>query len=156
MHVCDWANHRVQVFSPDGTVVTSLYGDAQELSKWAKMTLAASPDAMKRRREVRSPEREWRFSYPTAVIFDEKHGRVIVSDTQRNRLADLPQGEELHHGGAHHLARPSDRSTLLRRATGYELPTYPGRGGDGLTPAVAHWPSCAYLCGRVILPPLPP
>ncbi len=28
------------------------------------MTLAASPDAMKRRREVRSLEREWRFSYP--------------------------------------------------------------------------------------------
>ena len=41
---------------------------------------------MKRRREVRSLEREWRFSYPTAVIFDEKHGRVIVSDTQWNRL----------------------------------------------------------------------
>ena len=86
VYVCDWANHRVQVFAPDGKVVTSLQGDAQELSKWAKMTLAASPDAMKRRREVRSLEREWRFSYPTAVVFDEKHGRVIVSDTQRNRL----------------------------------------------------------------------
>jgi DNA-binding beta-propeller fold protein YncE len=86
VYVCDWANHRVQVFGPDGSVVTSLYGDAQELSKWAKMTLAASPDAMKRRREVRSLEREWRFSYPTAVLFDEKHSRVIVSDTQRNRL----------------------------------------------------------------------
>jgi len=78
--------NRVQVFGPDGQVVTSLYGDAQELSKWAKMTLAASPDAMKRRREVRSLEREWRFSYPTDVLFDAKHSRVIVSDTQRNRL----------------------------------------------------------------------
>jgi len=86
VYVCDWANHRVQVFGPDGKFVTSLIGDAQELSKWAKMTLAASPDAMKRRREVRSLEREWRFSYPTAVVFDEKHSRVIVSDTQRNRL----------------------------------------------------------------------
>jgi DNA-binding beta-propeller fold protein YncE len=86
VYVCDWANHRVQVFDSAGTVITSLYGDAQELSKWAKMTLAASPDAMKRRREVRSLEREWRFSYPTAVVFDETHGRVIVSDTQRNRL----------------------------------------------------------------------
>ena len=86
VYVCDWANHRVQVFGPDGQVVTSLYGDAQELSKWAKMTLAASPDAMKRRREVRSLEREWRLSYPTDVIFDAKHNRVIVSDTQRNRL----------------------------------------------------------------------
>jgi len=41
---------------------------------------------MKRRREVRSLQREWRFSFPTAVIFDEKHGRGIVSDTRRNRL----------------------------------------------------------------------
>ena len=86
VYVCDWANHRVQVFGPDGKFVTSLIGDAQELSKSAQLSLAASPDAMKRRREVRSLEREWRFSYPTAVIFDEKHGRVIVSDTQRNRL----------------------------------------------------------------------
>ena len=86
VYVCDWANHRVQVFGPDGKFVTSLIGDAQELSKSAKLSLAASPDAMKRRREVRSLEREWRFSYPTAVVFDEKHGRVIVSDTQRNRL----------------------------------------------------------------------
>jgi len=86
VYVCDWANHRVQVFGLDGKFVTSLIGDAQELSKSAKLSLAASPDAMKRRREVRSLEREWRFSYPTAVVFDEKHGRVIVSDTQRNRL----------------------------------------------------------------------
>jgi DNA-binding beta-propeller fold protein YncE len=86
VYVCDWANHRVQVFGPEGKPVTSLVGDAQELSKWAKMTLAASPDAMKRRREVRSLEREWRFAFPTAVVFDAKYGRVIVSDTQRNRL----------------------------------------------------------------------
>jgi DNA-binding beta-propeller fold protein YncE len=86
VYVCDWANHRVQVFDPDGKIVTSLVGDAQELSKWAKMTLAASPDAMKRRREVRSLEREWRFSFPTAVVFDDHYDRLIVSDTQRNRL----------------------------------------------------------------------
>jgi DNA-binding beta-propeller fold protein YncE len=86
VYVCDWANHRVQVFGPEGKAVTSLLGDAQELSKWAKMTLAASPDAMKRRREVPSLEREWRFAFPTAVVFDARHGRVIVSDTQRNRL----------------------------------------------------------------------
>ena len=41
---------------------------------------------MRRRREVRRLEHAWRFSYPTAVLFDEKYGRVIVSDTQRNRL----------------------------------------------------------------------
>jgi DNA-binding beta-propeller fold protein YncE len=86
VYVSDWGNHRVQVFDPDGKSVTSLVGDAQELSKWAKMTLEASPDSLKRRREVRSLEPEWRFSFPTAVVFDAKYGRLIVSDTQRNRL----------------------------------------------------------------------
>jgi DNA-binding beta-propeller fold protein YncE len=86
VYVCDWANHLVQVFDPDGGFVTSLLGDAQELSKWAKMTLAANPDGLRRRREVRSLECEWRFAFPTAVIFDAKLNRLIVSDTQRNRL----------------------------------------------------------------------
>jgi DNA-binding beta-propeller fold protein YncE len=86
VYVCDWANHRIQVFDPDGKAVTSLRGDAQELSKWAKMTLEASPDSMKRRREVHSLEQEWRFSFPTAVVFDDHYDRLIVSDTQRNRL----------------------------------------------------------------------
>src|SRR5262245_59840248 len=86
IYVCDWANQRIQVFDPEGKTITSLRGDAQELSKWAKMTLAASPDAMKRRREVRSLEREWRFSYTTALVFDDHYGRLISSDTQRHRL----------------------------------------------------------------------
>jgi hypothetical protein len=86
VYVCDWANHRVQVFGPDGKFVTSLLGDAQERSKWAKLTLEASPDAMRRRREVRSLEREWCFAFPRAVLFDTHYGRLIVSDTQRNRL----------------------------------------------------------------------
>ncbi|MBM3225096.1 MAG: 6-bladed beta-propeller [Candidatus Tectomicrobia bacterium] len=86
VYVCDWANHRVQVFGSDGTFVMSLLGDAQELSKWAKMTLAASPDSMRRRREVRTLEQEWRMAFPTAVVFDPKYDRLIISDTQRNRL----------------------------------------------------------------------
>lgn len=86
VYVCDWANHRIQIFDPEGKAITSLRGDAQELSKWAKLTLEASPDSMKRRREVRSLEAEWRFSFPTAVVFDDHYGRLIVSDTQRNRL----------------------------------------------------------------------
>jgi DNA-binding beta-propeller fold protein YncE len=86
VYVCDWANHRVQVFGPDGKIVTSLVGDAQELSKWAKMSLETNPGAMKRRREVRNFEQEWRFAFPTAVAFDDHYGRLIVCDTQRNRL----------------------------------------------------------------------
>jgi len=86
IYVCDWANHRVQVFGSDGRFLTSLLGDARELSKWAKMSVDSSPDTIKRRREVRDPEVEWRFSYPTAVTFDASHSRLIVVDTQRGRL----------------------------------------------------------------------
>ncbi len=86
VYVADHKNHCVQVFGPNGKFVTTLLGDAQELSKWAKMTLAASPGAIRRRREVHNPEQEWRFSFPTAVLFDAQHDRLIVSDTQRNRL----------------------------------------------------------------------
>ena len=86
VYVCDWANHRVQVFDPEGQIVTGLVGDAQELSKWAKMTLATNPGAMQRRREVRNLEREWHFALPTAVLFDPTHSRLIVADTQRARL----------------------------------------------------------------------
>ena len=86
VYVCDWANHRVQVFGPDGRFLTSLLGDAQELSKWAKMIVEASPDMVKRRREVRSLEPEWRFQFPTGLIFDPGHGRLLVTDCQRQRL----------------------------------------------------------------------
>lgn len=86
VYVCDWANHRVQVFGPDGRFLTSLLGDAQELSKWAKLIVEASPDMVKRRREVRNLEAEWRFHFPTGLIFDSLHNRIIVADCQRQRL----------------------------------------------------------------------
>jgi DNA-binding beta-propeller fold protein YncE len=86
VYVCDWSNDRVQVFGPDGRFVTSLRGDAQELSHWAKMTVSTSPDLVKRRREVRDPQVEWRFSLPTDLVFDTVHQRLIVVDTQRQRL----------------------------------------------------------------------
>lgn len=86
VYVCDWANHRVQVFGPDGRFVTSFVGDAQELSKWAKMSVDANPDAVRRRREVPSLEAEWRFSFPTGIAFDPAKNRLIVTDCQRGRL----------------------------------------------------------------------
>jgi len=86
VYVCDWSNDRVQVFGSDGKFVTSLQGDAQELSHWAKMTVAANPDAMRRRREVKDPQVESRFSMPTDLVFDTVNQRLIVVDTQRMRL----------------------------------------------------------------------
>ena len=86
VYVCDWGNNRVQVFAPDGRFMTSFIGDAQELSKWGKMGVAANPDVGKRRREVKTLEPEWRFEVPTGVTFDPEKNRLLVCDTQRQRI----------------------------------------------------------------------
>ncbi len=86
VYVCDWSNDRVQVFGADGRFFTTLLGDAYELSHWAKMTVETSPDIVKRRREVRDPQVEWRFSLPSDLVFDTVNQRLVVVDTQRMRL----------------------------------------------------------------------
>ena len=86
VYICDWANDRVQVYAADGRFITSLIGDAHELSHWAKMTVATNPDAVKRRREVKNPEVEWRLSMPADLVFDNVNQRLIVADTQRQRI----------------------------------------------------------------------
>ncbi len=86
VYICDWSNERVQVFAPDGRFITTLRGDVTQLSHWAQMNVSANPDAAKRRREVKNPEIEWRFSLPVTVLFDSDNDRLIVADTQRQRL----------------------------------------------------------------------
>ena len=91
VYVCTWNKNawdrgRVQIYTSDGRFLTGLVGDAQQLSHWAEMTVAANTDYLKRRREVRSTEPEWTFAQPTAVTFDAINGRLIVADTQRSRL----------------------------------------------------------------------
>ena len=86
IYVCDWANHRVQAFGPDSRFITSFIGDAQQLTKWAQMTVDANADVMKARRRVYTTEPEWRFAFPTGVTFDPKKERLIVVESQRGRL----------------------------------------------------------------------
>ena len=86
VYVCDWANNRVQAFGPDGRFITSFVGDARELSKWAKPHLASNPDMIKRRREVRNLESEWRFTLPRGLAFDAKKNRLLIVDTQNGRI----------------------------------------------------------------------
>ena len=93
VYVCDWSHNgqhpgRVHVFDADGNFIISLIGDAEQLSKWAQMTVDANADYIKRRREV-SPfnaESEWRFAVPTSVMFDSAKDRLMVVDNQRSRL----------------------------------------------------------------------
>ena len=91
VYICDWSKNawglgRVQIFDAQERFLTSLEGDAQQLSKWGQMTANANPDYMKRRREVRSTEPEWTFAQPTAVVFDAANSRLLVMDTQRSRV----------------------------------------------------------------------
>ena len=86
IYICDWANDRVQVFASDGKFLTSFVGDAHELTKWAKQVVETNPAAMARRREVKNFEIESRLAMPTAVNFDAKNSRLLINDTQRNRL----------------------------------------------------------------------
>jgi DNA-binding beta-propeller fold protein YncE len=86
IYVCDWGNHRVCVFDPEGCPVTTLIGDAQNLSKWGQQSIDANPDMAKARRRVKSLEPQWRLCFPTAVDFDADSDSVIIADGQRNRL----------------------------------------------------------------------
>ena len=91
VYVCDWSDNewgqgRIHIFTAEGRFLTSLVGDAQQLSSWAQMTVDANDDYAKRRREVRSTEPEWTFAQPTAVEFDAENNRLVVVDTQRSRL----------------------------------------------------------------------
>ena len=91
IYVCDWTDNgyfpgKVQIFDKDGKFITALEGDAQQLSKWALLTVDANADYGKRRREVRSLENEWKFAVPTGVLFDSEKGRLIIVDSQRSRL----------------------------------------------------------------------
>ena len=86
VYVCDWGNSRVQVFAADGRFLTSFVGDAQEFSKWARPAVNASPQALLRRREVKDLSVEWRLAMPQAVVFDVARQRLLIADTQRNRI----------------------------------------------------------------------
>ena len=86
IYVADWGNHRVCIFDSEGNPIANLIGDAQVMSKWGQQSIDANPDMMKARRRARSLEPEWRFCFPTAVDFDPETDRIIVAESQRNRL----------------------------------------------------------------------
>ena len=93
MYVADWSDNgqhpgRVHIYDAQGEFIITLIGDAQELSHWAKLTVDANADYIKRRREVdiQGQESEWRFALPTGLLYDGERGRLLVVDSQRSRL----------------------------------------------------------------------
>jgi DNA-binding beta-propeller fold protein YncE len=86
VYVCDWGNDRVQAFDAAGRFFTSFVGDARELTLWSAQIVNVNPEAVKKRREVKDIQAEWRLRMPRAVAFDVPNHRLLVLDTQRNRI----------------------------------------------------------------------
>ena len=86
IYVCDWANHRVQVFDQSGEYLLQMGGSAVELSKWQKRYLQANPDSEKARRRVPTLDPETKFALPTGVKYDATRNRLLVIESQRWRI----------------------------------------------------------------------
>ena len=87
VYVADWMNQRVVIYDSEAKPLTHLRGDAAEVSKWAQMTIDANPDMQRRRRQMYDLEEQQRvFVMPVACAFDREANRLIVCDTQRDRL----------------------------------------------------------------------
>lgn len=85
VYVVDWGNKRVQIFDCEGDIITGLYGDAHEFSKWAHEVVQSNPDALKAYRRVEDTTPLARFERPTSVAID-KEDRIIISESTRGRL----------------------------------------------------------------------
>lgn len=86
VYVCDWGNDRVQAYDAAGKFFTSFVGDARQLTTWSQMIVQTNPEAMKRRREVKDFQAEWKLRMPRGVAFDQANNRLLILDTQRSRI----------------------------------------------------------------------
>ena len=86
VYVCDWGNDRVQAYDAAGKFFTSFVGDARQLTAWSQMIVQTNPEAVKRRREVKNFQAEWKLRMPRAVAFDHANNRLLILDTQRSRI----------------------------------------------------------------------
>lgn len=53
INVTDWGKNRVRIYDSEGSVITSLYGDATEFSKWGQEVVDLNPDVVKSYRRVK-------------------------------------------------------------------------------------------------------
>ena len=86
IYIADWINNRIQIFDDTGLHIASIKGSANELSKWQRRYVSASPDVYKARRRVDSLEPEKFFALPTCVRFDSHKSHILAVDSQRWRI----------------------------------------------------------------------
>lgn len=85
VYVVDFGNNRVQIFEANGDIITGLYGDGSEFSKWAGEVVNANPDVVKAFRRVKDLTPLARFARPVGITIDDED-RIIISETVRSRL----------------------------------------------------------------------
>ena len=85
VYVTDWGNKRVQIFDSAGGILTSLHGDANELSKSAREFLEVNADYAKAMDRAKDKSHLGLFDRPTSIAVTGDD-RIIICDTTRHRL----------------------------------------------------------------------
>ena len=78
----DWGNKRVQIYEPDGEIMASLYGDADDYSKAGLYVLNRDPESIKKVQQNPDPMQYLAtFGRPTGIAITEDN-RIVVADTR--------------------------------------------------------------------------
>ncbi len=85
VYISDWGNKRIQIYDAEGSIITALYGDAVEFSKWAAEVINSNPDAQKAYRRVKDRTPLGLFERPVGLTVDSED-RIIITDSTRGRL----------------------------------------------------------------------
>jgi hypothetical protein len=77
----------VQIYYPDGEIITTLHGDARRFSKWAQEYMDANPDYVKAYQRIDPKElvRLGHFERPRGIAIDDED-RIVITDSTRGRL----------------------------------------------------------------------
>ena len=82
VYVTDWGNKRVQIYEPDGEIMASLYGDADDYSKAGLYVLNRDPESIKKVEQNPDPMQYLAtFGRPTGIAIT-KNNRIVIADTR--------------------------------------------------------------------------
>ncbi|MBM3924652.1 MAG: 6-bladed beta-propeller [SAR202 cluster bacterium] len=84
VYVADWGNNRVVIFEADGTYLATIIGDAQNLSRWAQLAVAANPDLKKALERV-NLEPMWKLWRPSSIHVGDDY-TICIGEAQHQRV----------------------------------------------------------------------